>query len=178
MGDAARRTALLTAPLVALVLGCGGEEGRQPSGPPLVPPARVAEPGHNGPPVIERVRIRPRHPAAGVPLQAVVTARDPDGDAIHLRFRWSRNGRPLEARAPSVTLASARKGDRIEVEVVGSDGQAQSAPARASVRVRNRPPVLVRLSIDPRGTVEPGSVLHADPTARDPDGDPVRFRYE
>jgi Bacterial Ig domain len=53
-----------------------------------------------------------------------------------------------------------------------------SAPTHAQAHVGNRPPSLEGVSLDPTDAVKVGQPVVAVPTARDPDGDAIHFRYE
>ena len=85
-------------------------------------------------------------------------APDADGDALTYRYRWLRDGAPVEVGgAPGAGKASGKasegwsdaaavpaglvaKGQRWEVEVQASDGEASGPVARAAVAVVNSPP--------------------------------------
>jgi hypothetical protein len=173
-----RWTTFGLAGLAALQLACGAEEAPKPSGRPLVAQPAAEDRADNHPPVIESLRITPEDPVAGLPLRANVRVSDPDGDSVRLHHTWTQNGRPLALSGSTITLASTRKDDRIAVEVTATDGRLESAPARSSVRVRNRAPALIGVGLEPSGTIDLGAELRAFPDALDADGDPVQFRYE
>jgi hypothetical protein len=142
-------------------------------------PQQAAEArGGNGAPLIERVDLNPRDPVSGVPVTAVVEASDPDGDPLRIRYEWTLNGRPVaDGARPGIVLDDLRKGDRIEVAVVASDGQLSSELRHAWGEVRNRAPIVDAIAMEPEGTVRAGDVIVASPIARDPDEDSLRFEY-
>lgn len=101
-------------------------------------------------------------------------ARDGDGDPLEFAYRWSVNGRELAERGASLSTEGLRRGDEIRVEVVATDGEAESTRlASAPVRVGNAPPEIVSA---PASGFE-GGVFRYRLEARDPDGDRgLRFR--
>ena len=167
------------AALLGLVVACGGGEERAlPSGSPMSAPKAVEERGENAAPVIDSLALSPRDPLPGSALQAQVEVRDPDGDPYRLSFEWEVNGEVVESGpSPRLTLTDARKGDRIEVTVVATDGRLESEPLSEATRVANRPPFLQGVLMDPTGTVRAGDELVAGPQAADADDDPVDYRY-
>jgi hypothetical protein len=158
------------------VLACGGEEAAAPD-----PGGAAAQadsgPGDNRPPQVERLRLEPAEPLPGGRVRAVANVRDPDGDRVTQSFRWEVDGEALDVDEAEIDLEPARKGDRVEVWVTASDGQAESEPANASTSVGNRRPVLENVALQPAGTVLPGQPAVATPVAGDPDGDALEFRF-
>jgi len=165
------------APIAALaaLLACGGGEGEAPERRPMAaqraPEARTA----NRSPVVRDVRLDPARPAPGALLHARVDASDPDGDSIRLVHRWRVNGEPLAETGPALRLSGLSRDDRVAVEVVASDGLAESEPREDVARVANRPPELRGIRTEPPGVVAPGTLLTAVVDAHDPDGDPLRL---
>ncbi len=110
---------------------------------------------------------------------------DPDGDPLRLSFEWKKNGQTLIVSAkPGFMYPDLQKGDRIEVVVTATDGRAESAPARASSQVGNRPPLLSAVYLKPKGTVRPGDTLHTEvevvevkPSSRREDRGVLRLQY-
>lgn len=169
------RRSLWAAALAGAALACGGSEPSEPSGPSMAaPPARGEV---DRAPEIERIRIEPGAPVDGDRVRARVTAHDPDGDRVELSYAWWVDGRTQRVEGPEFELEGASKGDRIELEVVARSGGRESEPARASATVGNRPPVLERVTIQPRGVALPGDPVTVSAEADDPDGDPVDFEY-
>ena len=101
-------------------------------------------------------------------------AQDADGDALEFRYHWTVNGHALEEAGESLATEGLGRGDEILVEVVASDGEAESARfASAPVRVGNAPPTIVSSP----GAGFDGGVFRYRLEARDPDGDRgLRYR--
>jgi len=96
----------------------------------------------NAPPVVRSAHLRADVVAGGATIEANTECWDPDGDGITTRYRWFRNGEAIagesEARLPILAFS---RGDRIVVEVVASDGDRSSSPARSDAFViQNRAP--------------------------------------
>ena len=162
--------------LVALHWGaCGGGE----EAPSMVSPeaASLAEGSRTRRPVVEDVRLFPDSPLPGDRVAANVESSDPDGDSLEILYQWRVNGERVEASEPFYHIANLRKGSVVEVTAVARDGKAQSAPARAMVRVGNTLPVLHGVVIEPLGEVTANRDVTAIPRAVDQDGDAVSFEY-
>jgi hypothetical protein len=148
---------------------------------------RPADPAATGPVWSDTIVVENTPPRiAGVTLQlaaasdlsevrAVIEASDPDGDALAHAVRWFRNGVRIEGAAagPVLAMAGLQRGDRIEAEVVATDGEADSPPARSEpLRIENLPP---RFTSQPRAPRADDAAFAYRPEAVDPDGDPLRF---
>ncbi len=165
-----------------LLLGCGEAqvEAARPSGASMATPAAShgAGQGQGEAPIVRDVRMNPSRPLAGVPIEALVEADDPDGDALRLTYTWRVNGRDVVTGArPSLSLPDLAKGDEVEVEVVASDGRNASEPRKARARVGNRPPMVAGVDLQPESPVRAGDVVKVSPLARDPDGDDLDYSY-
>lgn len=180
--DRATRIAWGAALLVACALGwsCGGgDEAESGATERMQAPAGLSEASDAGPnsaPVIENVRFEPERPRRGRPVRARVDAHDPDGDPITLSYLWSLEGDRVPGDA-QVALPHSRKGDLIELRVTASDGRSESRPEEASTRVRNQPPKLKGVQIEPANRVTAGTEISVRPAAVDPDGDAISYRY-
>lgn len=167
------------AALVAVsALSCGGSGSEVTTGAAWQAPEKSAEESLNRAPVIQEVRLVPSEPAAGERVRAVVKASEPDGEPIQLRFAWSVGGLPIPESAAEIQLGEVGRGERVEVMVTASDGRDESEPVEAWVTVRNRRPVVTGIGLRPRLEVPRGEPVVATVAARDPDGDPLEFRYE
>ena len=150
--------------------------------------ARVESPGSDGPVVtaeasivianaaphvraayLERSRSRPHE------VTLHVQAEDPDRDPLDHEITWLLDGeRWPSARGTRANIASIERGQKVQVRVVVSDGEATVEHVTAPLSVDNQPPTL---EVDARPTIEDGSdgarlaVLGAAST--DPDGDAV-----
>jgi hypothetical protein len=93
-------------------------------------------------------------------------------------FDWKVNGEVVASgQRPRFTLEDVRKGDRIEVTAVATDGRLKSRPVSERTRIGNRPPLLQGVVLDPQTTVRAGDELLASPKATDADDDPLDFEY-
>jgi hypothetical protein len=164
--------------LVVSAVSCGGDTTQETSGAAWQAPEKSSEARLNRAPVIHEVRLSPSEPAAGERVSALVRASEPDGEAIQLRFAWRIDGRPLPESGAEIRLGEVGRGERVEVEVTASDGRDESEPVWVSGTVRNRRPVVTGIGLRPLSEVSRGEPVVATVAARDPDGDPLEFRYE
>ncbi len=164
--------------LAASAFGCGSGGPGETSGAAWQAPEKSAVASLNRAPVIHAVRLVPSQPAAGERVSALVRASEPDGEAIQLRFTWSVGGRAIRESGAQVLLGEAHRGEPVEVMVTASDGHDESEPVWASGTVRNRRPVVTGIELRPLAEVPRGEPVVATVVARDPDGDPLEFRYE
>jgi hypothetical protein len=145
----------------------------------MAEPAQTKSAAINRPPQIEQVVLVPETPRPGSSVQARVESRDPDGDAVGLRYVWTLDGRRIGERGARLAIPETlRKGTPIEVEVVAHDGSASSEARTASARVGNRPPALVAVSLEPTTGVRVDEEVVAIAQARDADGDTLEFSYD
>lgn len=176
------RALVATAGGACLALGCGGDDVAAPSGRSMAAPAEVqqtADDGPNAPPVIKSVSLAPSDPLPGQTLVAHATVSDPDGDATQIAYRWHVDGALLtDATGPRFELGDVAKDTPIEVEVVASDGRAESEPRTASSRVGNQPPLVTSVRLDPGDGFRAGETIVAVVDVEDPDGDPVELSHQ
>ncbi|MFN7132071.1 MAG: FG-GAP-like repeat-containing protein, partial [Myxococcales bacterium] len=130
----------------------------------------------NTPPQPPRPTLSPADPRKGDTVTAglAALAEDIDDDKLSYRFAFVQGGNRVEGRE----LPAGRRGEVIEVEAVANDGEADSAPARARVEVRNSPPgaPVIALSAERPRAGEPVEVRVETPSV-DPDGDAIRYRH-
>jgi hypothetical protein len=101
-------------------------------------------------------------------------ADDADGDALTFDYAWRIDGSDTGQKGTSFPTTSLRRGDRLTVRVVASDGEDESAPTEsAPVEVANSAP---EITSRPRGLDASGK-FHYALAATDSDGD-RGFRYE
>lgn len=132
----------------------------------------------NQPPVISAVQIIPNPPTLEVPLSLAVDAIDPERAPVTFRYQWYVNDVPL-AGATQGTLDSGlvKRGDRVAVEVVASDGKNDSKPFRLQPStIVNTPPVVSRAAVEPEH-IPLGEKLKAKVEVRDPDQDEISLVY-
>ncbi|MCB9723523.1 MAG: hypothetical protein H6748_05695 [Spirochaetaceae bacterium] len=169
--------------IAACVLACGGEEAETPrAGAWQAPAASTASrpEGRNQTPEVLSVRFSPEEAMAGRPLRAVVEAEDGDGDPVELGFTWTIAGSRIPSDGAEISVPPGlRRGDRIRVSVLASDGRSTADAFEASVPVANRPPRMASLEVHvvQEDEDDPGRWV-ADPVGEDPDGDDLDFRFE
>lgn len=130
----------------------------------------------NSPPVLA-VQLMPKEPRVGEALVAVATARDADDDPLDLSWVWRRDGESVSGLAEATVPGDyPKRGEQWQVEVVASDGDADSEPATAEVTIGNSPPVVSQVQITPESPVTTTAV-QVVAEGSDPDGDSLTFRY-
>jgi outer membrane protein assembly factor BamB len=145
----------------------------------------------NAPPSAPTVVFGPAHPTVGEPLRAIIQgpANDPDGDWITYRYRWLRDGSPVQlpggdgkqaagwTNVNEAPLALLAKGQRWEVEVQAFDGEVHGPSGWASAEVVNSPPPPPEISFSPaRPRTVDGLSLQVKQRP-DPDGDQLTYRF-
>jgi hypothetical protein len=146
------------------------------------PVARATVTIVNSPPPAPRVAFTPGRPRRvdGIAV-AIDQPPDADGDAVTYRYAWTRNGQRYDAPPGQgvVPRGVAKKGERWAVEVVASDGEAESPAVRHEVVIADTPPGPTAVALCdrpvPAGTVPEAKIALA---ASDADGDAVTYRHE
>lgn len=135
-------------------------------------------PKNNHPPMVRLVTIVPAPLILAGPIIAHVVADDPDGTEPTKRFQWIINGAPvLGATGFELKPDHVKRGDQVALEVIASDGQADSAPYRTEpVVVVNTPPLVSHVTIE-ADAPERGNRILARVEAVDPDRDEIHFTY-
>lgn len=133
---------------------------------------------NNHPPTVRLVTIVPNPLILAGPITAHVAADDPDGTEPTKRFQWIVNGAPvLGATGLALGPDHVKRGDTVALEVVVSDGQAESAPYRTEpVTVMNTPPLVSRVTIE-ADSPDKGNRVLAKVEALDLDHDDIQFVY-
>jgi hypothetical protein len=136
------------------------------------PSGAGAPPARSG--VIEAI-VNPLTPSRSVP-PAISVKSAPGHGAEVLAVRWFVNGTEQET-ASRLSPSLFRRGDRIHaVASVRSDGR-EVALATPDVVAGNALPVVSDVRIEPRPPYSGGTVS-AVVQGQDPDGDPLKFRYQ
>jgi hypothetical protein len=168
-------------PVLVLALGlgagCGGSDEQAPSMVPHEQKQRADQAANNRAPTLQRVALLPKHPRPGESVRAVVEASDPDGDKVRFRYTWQVNRRPVAGGGARLDGSGLGKDDRVELVVVATDGRLESGPLRASARVANQAPKVLRVGFDPLEGVRPGDVVTALVEASDSDDDRLELEY-
>jgi hypothetical protein len=178
---------MLLASGLAIPAGCSQDapapsSSSVPAAQSSAPAAVPAAPGSDGnrPPTVTSAKLVYHGLTRDDSISVEVTALDPDGEQVMVRYQWLSNGVPIEDQTNAMLpLKSVRRGDRVSVEVKPVDARgAFGPPAQSdSVDVGNTPPVATRLKIEPE-VASAGDVLHASVEAADPDGDPIRYVFK
>ncbi len=106
-------------------------------------------------------------------ITASARAEDPDDDFLEYTYTWLVNGRLTRQDGNELDPRHFKRGDRIEVEAVASDGEDESDPVISPpLTVVNSAP---RILSSPAGFDERGGFRYTV-RAEDPDGD-RHFRY-
>ena len=129
----------------------------------------------NRAPEVVGLQILPEAPTSSTPLTVVAEARDADGDDFELAYRWFVKGDEVRAaKGPTLGPEHFHRGDKIRVEVIPSDRDAEGDAIRSAVlQIPNATP---EIESDPAtATVSGGRYKYAI-RAVDPDGDrPLRY---
>lgn len=107
------------------------------------------------------------------------SATDSDGDKLGYRFTFAKAGKKVEtALADGREVRGLKKGEVYELTVVASDGEAEAPPAKATVAVKNTPPVAPAIAFEtvPLRRAEPVKVK-ITAASTDPDGDPIAYKW-
>jgi hypothetical protein len=125
---------------------------------------------YNAIPELGVVRMKPEVVVAGdQPIVLRPEATDSDGDVVSFEYTWKVNDREVEETGNTLSTKGLRRGDRVSVTVLATDGTDSSdAYELPEIRVANAAPVILSTPGDP--ATEAGVIyqIHAE----DPDGDP------
>jgi hypothetical protein len=107
-----------------------------------------------------------------------VDARDADGDLLTFEYSWEIGDTRLSPTADVLPHPEHRRGDRVRVGVVASDGRTTSERAVAEVTIGNAPPGAPAIVIEPSpARSEFDMRCRVVTPAVDPDGDTVTYRF-
>src|SRR5207247_2462786 len=133
-------------------------------------------------PVLDSVSITPSGPTTNSVLTANVTSHDDDGDTVSYAYQRSEDRR-AGAGQTAATLDLTVSGNGRQADARPVRGTAMSAAASgsaltsAAVTVQDSAPVLDSVTITPSGPTT-NSVLTANVTSHDDDGDTVSYAYQ
>ena len=130
------------------------------------------------------VVLVPSEVRKGQVLKAVLTeAADLDSDSLSYRFLWKRDGKPVllpkdAASVPRGESISPKKGELWSVEVVASDGEAESKAAHAEIKIVNTVPTAPVVSLCGHAVrIGTSLELKMEKPSTDSDGDPISYDY-
>lgn len=131
----------------------------------------------NRPPMVN-ASIQPASPTTRDALTVTATTSDADGDAVTLRYSWTRDSNPILTASPVIASRETARGQRWMVTITPNDGRVDGHPASAEVVIINALPRIASVAIQPA----PASAT-SDLTARttgeiDADGDSITVGYE
>ena len=106
---------------------------------------------------------------AGNNLTVDVTTTDADEDSITLTYGWTVNDKP--AGTGKTLDAKVKRGDKISVRIVPSDGESEGRPVVLTSEARNMPPALA----ENKEVKFDGKVWTCQLNAVDHDEDPITF---
>jgi hypothetical protein len=130
----------------------------------------------NEPPKILDLRLGEQTDPESGDVQWVAEAwgQDPDGDPVEYRYAWFVNDMQTGDQEKTFATSKLKRGDRVRVQVVASDGDRESATAESgTIQVANASPDIT--STPPQLDASGAFTYQVEVT--DPDGDPS-FAYE
>ncbi len=133
----------------------------------------------NAPPVLDSLSIGPDRPTADDVLRCEAgPVHDPDGDEVTVLYSWTVNGERTFATGRELSPRHFRRGDQVVCTGTPTDGFLEGEPVvSATVRIRNRPPVVGSVRLEPAELVTGEPVRCVAEGVADPDGDPVTLDY-
>lgn len=109
---------------------------------------------------------------AGVPIVARPYSHDYDGDGVVFEYSWTLNGIAQAVEGNTFLTAGLKRGDKIRVRVIATDGEAHSPPVTSEeFEIQNAPPEIVSR---PTG-IDRGGSFDYQLDVKDPDS--RRFSY-
>jgi hypothetical protein len=110
----------------------------------------------NRAPTVTSIAIQPSlTPTVADAIKAIPRGEDPDGDPIEFQYSWRVNGSYLDEGAEELPAGRFRRGDKIDLEVVATDGNADSEPMSGpTLEIVNVEPTIVS---NPVGIGEDGT---------------------
>jgi len=106
---------------------------------------------------------------SGNAIAVDVTTNDADDDSVTLTYGWSVNDK--QAGTGKTLDARVKRGDKISVRIIPSDGESEGRPVVLTSEARNMPPVIS----DQKEIRFDGKIWTCQLKAVDSDSDPVTF---
>ena len=155
-----------------LLAGCSSE----PNQPGVVSGSVVSQSG-NRPPVIKRAVVFPTPLILSGPVAVQIEADDTGRNPLTFRYQWFINEYRVDGETHSTLSPRFLKlGDKVEVEIVASDGQTSGKPYKTEpATVGNTPPEVVKVAIEPTGSDR--SEMRAIVEGVDIDHDAIHYVY-
>jgi outer membrane protein assembly factor BamB len=155
-------------------------EVRADDGEMLGPPVTAQVSAVNTPPEPPKPTILPVEPKATDTLFGALASpsSDIDGDPLTYRFTFWREGKKIATSTDGREVSGLKKGEVYELEVVANDGEADSAPGRVRVTVKNSRPTLPAISFS-NTSLRSGEAVEVriDRPSTDADADPLSYEY-
>ena len=155
-----------------LLVGCSSESNQ-----PGVAPGSVVSQSGNRPPVIKRAVVFPTPLILSGPVAVQIEADDAGRNPLTFRYQWFVNEYRVDGETHSTLSPRFLKlGDKVEVEIVASDGQTSGEPYKTEpANVGNTPPEVVKVAIEPTGSDR--SEMRAVVEGVDADHDAIHYDY-
>lgn len=127
----------------------------------------------NRPPKLTSLKLIPEAPTVGETVRVAAEAFDADGNSIQYRYQWYVNNQPVTGdQGEALDGNMFRSGDTIYVVVTPFDTSDGGARVSQPIRVVNQFP---KISSLPSTEIKGGEYIY-QVSAKDPDGDPLRFQ--
>jgi hypothetical protein len=119
-------------------------------------------------PVIAGISFDPPSAKVGDVVKALVDVDAEDDASLTISYRWIVNGDVVGEKSDQLPTQGMKRGDRIEVEVMASDGEQASEAVRSfEIVIGNAPPKIAGIP----NAVKDGDAFKYQFEAEDPDGD-------
>ena len=130
----------------------------------------------NRPLSLRTVKILPPIITADDPVSVQVEAEHPDRNPLTFKHRWFINDIPRDEK-PTLSRSSLKRGDRVAVEVVASNGRSESPPLRTEASiVVNAAPRIIHVEIKSVAASGERDAV-AEVEAVDADGDEIQYLF-
>ena len=157
--------------LPLLFIGCNSSSatGNGSSSPSAAPPQHLA--------TIRLATITPDPITLNETVKVMIETDDGQSDTAGFRYQWMVNGDPLrDQTGPTLTPSMLKRGDRVTVDLVPTNGTVQGIRYQAGpVVVGNSPPVVAHISIE--RPADPHAPVFAKIDGVDADRDEMQFDF-